>query len=168
MKKIISLFLFLSIFLLSGCVQKDLIDVYLFAERFSERSENFEIDTSSLVAEEENGELLFPITFSDKILITVRTNEKTSLLTSVSVVYVYKDKKYISDKDFLLMKEIIESSVRAFTNFRNTDDIFENLSLEGKEKLLKYTHLHYEKEFYKFSLISDEVGIYFTASTERR
>ena len=149
-------------------MQKDLIDVHLFSDRFSKHSENFEINTDLLVAEEKNGELIFPITFSDKFLVTVRTNEKTSLLTSVSIVYAYEKKDTITDKDFLLLKELIEASVKAFTDYEKTEDIFIKLSLNKKENIASDMHMHYEKDFYKFSLVSNDVGIYFSASTDRR
>lgn len=168
MKKFFVVSIILFSFFLSGCVHKDLIDIFLFSEKFSKYSENFEIDTSALIAENEKEEIIFPIIFSDKFLITVRANEKTSLISSVSVVYAYDEKNTLSDKDFLLLKELIESSVKAFTSNQNVNDIFENLSITKKGNITKNTHLHFEKDFYKYSLVSNEVGIYFSASTERQ
>ncbi len=168
MKKIFAASVLFFIFLLSGCVQKDLIDIYLFSERFSKHSENFEINTSSLIAEEENYELIFPVNFSDKFLLTVRTDKKTSLITSLSVLYAYGEKKSITDKDFFFLKELIDSTVRAFTNYEITDDIFKNLSIINKESITQNTHRHFEKDTYKFSLVANDVGIYFSALTERR
>lgn len=168
MKKILSFFILLSLIFLTGCVQKDLIDIYVFADRFSKYSENFEIETDNLTASEENGVLSFPLAFSDKFLVTVRVNDKTSLITSVSVTYMFEKKRTISDNDFSSLREITDSAIRAFTKLENTDDIFDELSLNKKQDVLEDCHTSYEKDFYKFSFVSNEVGIYFSASTERR
>ncbi len=168
MRKFFAFFLLISIFFLSGCVQKDLIDIYVFADRFSRYSKNFEIDTEKFMAEEETDSLSFPIVFDDKFLITVRVSKETSLIQSVSVVYAYRKERKISDEDFSSLKEIIKCSVRSFTNFENTDDIFENLSFGKKGSVYENHHEHFKKEFYEFSLVTNDIGIYFFAKTERR
>ena len=153
---------------LPGCMQKDLIDIYVFADRFSHHSENFKIDTSKFMAQEEQNELSFPIVFNDKFLLTVRINKETSLVTSVSVVYSFEKGRKISDKDFASFKEIAVCSIKSFTNFQDTDEILANLSADKKASLTKNLHNHFEKGFYQFSLVANEVGIYFSAKTERR
>lgn len=153
---------------LTGCMQKDLIDIYVFADRFSHHSENFKIDTSKFMAQEEQSELSFPIVFNNKFLLTVRINKETSLVTSVSVVYSFEKGRKISDKDFASFKEIVDCSIKAFTTFQDTDEITANLSADKKDSLTKNLHNHFEKGFYQFSLVANEVGIYFSAKTERR
>ncbi len=168
LKKCIILFLVFSLIILSGCVQKDLVDIYLFSERFTRYSENFKIDTKNLVAEEKGEELAFPLTFGDKFLLSVRVNDGTSLVTSFSVTYVLEKGREMSKEDFLSFLEIAESSVRAFTKLEKTDEIFSELSITEKENVLKDNHLSFTKGFYEYSFVSDEIGLYFTASTERR
>ncbi len=168
MKKFTAFLILFFTLCLSGCSEKDLIDIYTFSDRFSNYSETFKINTDNFMATEENEELIFPITFGDKFLLTVRINEKTSLLTDLSVVYLIENKKDMSETEFNQFCEIADCATKAFTNFDSADDILSNLSLKEKEKLFKNTHLHYEKGFYTFSLVSNELGIYFSASTERR
>lgn len=168
MKKFAVIVIFAFILILSGCAEKDLIDIYTFAERFSNNSETFKINTDNFMATEKNGEIVFPITFEDKFLLTVRVNEKTSLITDVSAVYLREGKKDMSDAEFRQFSQIADCAVKAFTGFDSSEDILINLSLKEKEKLFKNTHLHYEKGFYNFSLVSNELGVYFSASTERR
>lgn len=168
MKKIIAFLTVLCISLLGGCKQKDLIDIYVFSQRFSKYSDNFAIDTDNLIASEENGELVFSLIFDDKFLLTVRTNDETALMTSFSAVYMFKNGRKLSDGDFLLFTEMVESAVRAFTKQEKTDDIFEQIALENKSDALKIKRTSFTKGFYDYSFISDKVGIYFYASTERR
>lgn len=168
MKKFAVFLLFLFFLSFSGCAEKDLIDIYTFSDRFSDMSENFKINNDNFMATEKDGELVFPITFEDKFLLTVRLNEKTSLVTDVSVVYLLENKKSMTETEFNQFYEIADCAVKAFTDFDSADDILSNLSLKEKEKLFKNTHLHYEKGFYTFSLVSNELGLYFSASTERR
>ena len=168
MKKFSAFILLLSVICLSGCVQKDLIDIYVFADRFSHHSEDFKINTDELTSTQESGELIFPITFNNKYLVTVRVNEETSLLTSVSVVYMYEKKHSLSDKDFSAFIGLVDASTKAFTNSENTDDVITALSLNKKDNVIKNVHSHFQKDFYKVSVVSNEVGIYFSAETERR
>ncbi len=168
MKKLFALLIFISTFFLSGCVQKDLIDIYVFADRFSDYSENFEIDTDNLTAKEENGELKFPLTFSNKFLLTVNVNDETSLITSFSVTYVFEKKREISDKDFSSFLEIADSAVKAFTKLEKSNEILSEISLNKKSDVLKDNHNFFKQEFYEYSFVSNEIGFYFTASTERR
>lgn len=168
MKKFIAFFISFSLLFLSGCVQKDLIDIYVFADRFAKHSENFEIDTDNLIAKEENNIIRFPFVFSNKFLLTVSVNTKTSLITDFSVTYMFDKKREIADKDFLSFLEISDSASKAFTNFETTDDVFSEISLKTKSDVLKDNHISFKKEFYNFSFVSNELGFYFTASTERR
>lgn len=168
MKKFFAVFITILIFFLSGCVQKDLIDIYVFSERFSKNCENFKIDTNNLVAKEEDGVLRFPFTFSDKFLLTVNANKKTFLVTSFSLTYMHNEKKNLTDKDFSSFLSIAECAVKAFTKLENTDEIFGGLSLKNKADMLKINHTSFEQGFYKYSFVSDDIGLYFTASTERR
>ncbi len=168
MKKIIAFLVVFSLLILSGCVQKDLIDIYIFADRFAEHSENFEINTDNLIAKEENNILRFPLAFCDKFLLTVNVNSKTSSITSFSVTYMFDKKREITDKDFSSFLEIADSASKAFTNSESTEEIFLELSLKTKSDVLKDNHNSFEKGFYKFSFVSNELGFYFTASTERR
>ncbi len=168
MKKIAVILILIFTLSLSGCAEKDLIDIYTFSDRFSDSSETFKINTDNFMATEKEGELIFPITFGEKFLLTVRINEKTSLVTDVSVVCIIENKKNITETEFNQFCEIVDCATKAFTNFESADDVLLNLSLKEKEKLFKNTHLHYEKGFYTFSLVSNELGIYFSASTERR
>lgn len=168
MKKFISFFIALSTLLLSGCVQKDLIDIYVFADRFAKHSENFEIDTENLMAKEDGDILKFPLIFSNKFLLTVNINSETSLITSFSVTYMFDKKREITDKDFSSFLEIARSATKAFTNFESTDEICSEISLRAKSDVLKDNHSSFEKGFYKFSFVSNELGFYFTALTERR
>ena len=168
MKKFVSFFLLFSVLLLTGCSQKDLIDIYVFSDRFSGHSETFNIDTDAFMASEEKGEIVFPITFNDKFLLTIRVNEETSLISQISVVCLCNKNKTITERDFDNFCEIVDCAIKAFTNLENTEDIFSNLSLGKLDNISENTHLHYEKGFYKYSLFLNEVGIYFSASTERR
>ncbi len=168
MKKIIAFLIVLCILLFGGCKQKDLIDIYVFSQRFSRYSDNFVIKTDELTASEEKGELAFPLIFDDKFLLTVRINDETSLMTSFSAVYMFQNGRKMSDSDFLLFTEIVQSAVRAFTKQEDIDDIFKGVGLTVKNDALKNNHTSFEKGFYNYSFISDEVGIYFYASTERR
>lgn len=153
---------------LSGCVQKDLIDIYVFSERFSKNCHNFKIDTENLVAKEDGNILKFPFTFSDKFLLTVNSNEETFLITSFSLTYMHNKKEKLTDKDFSSFLNIADCAVKAFTKIENTDEIFNALQLKNRSDVLKINHVSLEKGFYKYSFVSDEVGFYFTASTERR
>ncbi len=168
LKKFLAFFIALSTLFLSGCVQKDLIDIYVFSDRFSRHSENFEIDTENLIAEEENNTLKFPLSFSDKFLLTVNVNSETSLITSFSVTYMFGEKRELTDTDFSSFLEISDSAVKSFTNSDDTDEIFSGISLQTKSDVLKDNHISFEKGFYKFSFVSNEIGFYFTVSTERR
>lgn len=168
MKKIIAFFTLLSVLLLGGCKQKDLIDIYVFSQRFSRYSDNFAVDTGNLTASEEEGELAFPLIFDDKFLLTVRTNDETALMTSFSAVYMFKNGRKLSDGDFLLFTEIVESAVKAFTKQEKTDEILEQIPLRNKSDALKNNRTSFTIGFYDYSFICDEVGIYFYASTERR
>lgn len=153
---------------LSSCAQKDLIDIYLFSQRFSENSENFEIDTTSLTAKEEGDVLRFPLVFADKILLTVDVSNETFLIRSFSVTYMFDKSRKITDKDFLSFLEISRSASMAFTNSENINDVFAEFSLETKSDVQRNNHVFCEKGFYKYSFVSDELGFYFTVSTERR
>ncbi len=168
MKKIFALFISILMFFLSGCVQKDLVDIYVFSERFSKNCQAFKIDTENLVAKEDNDILKFPFTFSDKFLLTVNVNEETFLISSLSVTYMHDKKEKLSDKDFASFINIADCAVKAFTKLENTDEIFDRLQLEKKSDVLKINHTSFEKGFYKYSFVSDEIGFYFIASTERR
>ncbi len=168
MKKFTAFIVAFSLLFLSGCMEKDLIDIYIFADRFAKYSENFEIDTDNLVAKEENEILKFPLVFSNKFLLTVNVNTKTSLITDFSVTYMFDKKREITDKNFSSFLEIAYSAAKAFTNFDNNEDVFSNLSLKIKSDVLKDNHVSFEKGFYTFSFVSNEVGFYFSASTERR
>ncbi len=168
MKKIIAFLVAFSTLFLSSCVQKDLIDIYVFSERFSEHSENFGIDTEKLMAKEDRDILKFPLIFSDKFLLTVDVNSETSLITSLSVTYMFDKKREITDKDFSSFLEIANSAAKAFTNSENTEDMFSEISLRTKSDVLKDNHVSCQKRFYKFSFVSNELGFYFTASTDRR
>ena len=149
-------------------MQKDLIDIYVFSERFEKNCKDFRIDTENLVAKEENDILKFPFTFSDKFLLTVNANEETFLITSFSLTYMHNKKGTLSDKDFSSFLNIADCAVKAFTKLENTDDIFDGLSLKNKSDILKINHMSFEKGFYKYTFVSGEIGFYFTASTERR
>ena len=168
LKKFLALLISFCVVFLSGCVQRDLIDIYIFADRFCRHSENFAIDDKNLIAEENEEEIVFPLVFRDKILLSVRTNEGTSLITAFSVTYMFDGKRNISDEDFSSFLEIAESAVKSFTNLKNTDDIFQALSLIKKSDVMKDNHTSFEQGFYNFSFVSNELGLYFTASTERR
>ena len=168
MKKFFAFFIALSTLFLSGCVQKDLIDIYVFADRFAKHSENFEIDTENLMAKEEGDILRFPLVFSDKFLLTVNVDSETSLITAISVTYMFDKKREITDKDFSCFFEIADSAVKAFTNFEKTEDVFSEISLRTKSDVLNDNHISCKKDFYNFSFVSNELGFYFTASTERR
>jgi len=168
LKKFVAFLVAFSTLFLSSCVQKDLIDIYIFADRFAEHSENFEIDTKHLMAKEEGDFLKFPLAFSNKFLLTVNVNSKTSLITSFSVTYMFDKKREITDNDFSAFLEIADSAAKAFTNFENTDEVFSEITLKTKSDVLKDNHISFEKDFYKFSFVSNELGFYFTASTERR
>lgn len=167
MKKISSVLLVFSVLFLSGCVQKDLIDIYTFSKRFSEHSENFEIDTENLIAKEVGESLNFPLNFSDKFLLTVSVNQKTSLVSSFSLTYIFTENRKISNKDFSVFLEIADCALMAFTNLTETEKIFSETGLEKTSDVLKNNHKSYEDGFYKFTFLSDEVGFCFIASTER-
>lgn len=168
MKKFFAVFISIWIFFLSGCVQKDLVDIYVFSERFSKNCQYFKIDTENLVAKEENDILKFPFTFSNKFLLTADVNEETFLITSLSLTYMHEKKEKLSDKDFISFLNIADCAVKSFTKLENTDEIFEGLQLKNKSDVLKINHTSFEKGFYKYSFVSDEIGFYFIASTERR
>ena len=168
MKKFLVFLIIFSTVFLSGCVQKDLIDIYVFSERFAKHSNNFEIDTHNLTAKEENGILKFPLTFDNKFLLCVNVNDKTSLITSVSLTYIFDKKRELSEKEFADFLDLADSSIKAFTNTENTDEIFSSLSIKNKNDFTKDNHNSFEKGFYKYSFVSNEIGFYFTASTERR
>ncbi len=168
MKKFLVFLIIFSTIFLSGCVQKDLIDIYVFSERFAKHSKSFEIDTHNLTAKEEGNVLKFPLTFDNKFLLCIDVNDDTSLITSFSLTYMFDKKRDLSDGDFSAFLEIADSSVKAFTNLEKTDDIFSSLSVESKKDLIKDNHTSFEKGFYKYSFVSNEIGFYFTASTERR
>lgn len=168
MKKIFAFFVSILMLLLSGCMQKDLIDIYVFSERFSKYCQEFKIDTENLVAKEENNILKFPFTFSDKFLLTINVNKETFLVTSFSLTYMHNEKEKLTDKAFTSFINIAECAVKAFTKLENTDEIFDGLSLKNKSDVLKINHTSFEKGFYKYSFVSDEIGFYFTASTERK
>ena len=153
---------------LSGCVQKNLVDIYVFSERFSKNCQNFKIDTENPVAKEEDDILKFPSTFRDKFLLTVNVNKETFLVTSFSLTYMHNKKEKLSDKDFASFLNIADCAVKAFTKLENTDEIFDELSLKNKSDVLKMNHTSFEKGFYKYSFVSDDIGFYFTASTARR
>lgn len=153
---------------LSGCVQKDLVDIYVFSERFSKNCQNFKIDTENLVAKEEDNILKFPFTFNNKFLLTLNVNEETFLITSFSLTYMHDKKEKLSDKDFSSFLNIADCAVKSFTKLENTEEIFDELSLKNKSDVLKMNHTYFEKGFYKYSFVSDDIGFYFTASTERR
>lgn len=168
MKKIIAFFVAFSLLFLSGCVQKDLIDIYVFSDRFAKHSKNFEIDSGHLIAKEDGDKLSFPLVFNNKILLTVNTNTRTSLITDFSVTYMFEKKRELSDENFSSFIEISDSASKAFTNAGNTDEIFSELSLITKSDVLKDNHLTFQKTFYTFSFVSNEIGFCFTASTDRR
>lgn len=168
MKKFIAFFVVFTLLFLSGCVQKDLIDIYVFSDRFAKHSKNFEIDSDNLIAKENNNKLSFPLVFNNKFLLTVNTNAETSLITEISVTYMFENKRELSDENFSSFIEISDSAAKAFTNSENTEEIFSELSLVKKADALKDNHLTFKKGFYKFSFISNEIGFYFTASTDRR
>ncbi len=168
MKKFFACLIALLTLLLSGCVQKDLVDIYLFSERFSKNCQNFRIDTENLVAKEESDILKFPFVFNDKFLLTVNVNEETFLITSFSLTYMHDKKEKLTDKDFASFLNIADCAVRSFTKLENTDEIFDGLKIKNKSDVLKINHTSFEKGFYKYSFVSDEIGFYFTASTERR
>ncbi len=168
LKKFSAILLAFSIFLLSGCAQKDLIDIYTFSERFSGYSENFEIDTKNLLAKEEEENLKFPLTFSDRFLLTVSVNQKTSLVSSLSLTYAFAEGRKISDEDFCSFLEIAESAAKSFTNQKETDKIFSEIGLETKADVLSDNHNSAEDGFYNFSFLSNEVGFCFIVSTDRR
>ena len=153
---------------LSGCVQKDLIDIYTFSERFSKHSESFQIDTKTLLAKEDGESLSFPLNFSDKFLLTVYVSPDTSLLTCVTLTYSFYEKKHISDKDFSDFSEIAESAARAFTNRAEADKILSEIGLKNKNSVLQSNHNSLKNGFYNFSFLSDDAGFYFSISTERR
>lgn len=153
---------------LSGCVQKDLVDIYVFSERFSKNCQNFKIDTENPVAKEEDDILKFPFTFNNKFLLTLNVNEETFLITSFSLTYMHDKKEKLSDKEFSSFLNIADCAVKAFTKLENTDEIFDGLILKNKSDVLKINHTSFEKGFYKYSFVSDEIGFFFTASTERR
>lgn len=168
MKKLLAFLIAFSTVFLSGCVQKDLIDIYVFSERFSKHSENFEIDTDNLTAQEEESILRFPLTFNDKFLLCVNVNDDTSLITSFSVTYMFDKKRALSDEDFSSFLEISDSAVKGFTDLQNTDEIFSGISLRKKSDVLKDNHTSFKHGFYEYSFVSNEIGFYFTASTDRR
>ena len=168
LKKFFAIFTALSILFLSSCVQKDLVDIYLFSERFSKHCQNFKIDTGNLVATEETDVLKIPFTFNDKFLLTVNADKETFLVTSFSLTYMHNRNKNLTDKDFSSFVNIAECATKAFTKLENTDEIFNSLSLKNKSDVLKINHTSFEKGFYKYTFVSDEIGFYFTASTERR
>ena len=168
MKKLLVFLIILSTLFLSGCVQKDLIDIYVFSERFAKHSRNFEIDTRSLTAKEEDNILKFPLTFGNKFLLCININDDTSLITSFSITYIFDKKRELTEKEFSDFLDLTDSSIKAFTNTENTDEIFTSLSVKSKNDLIKDNHTSFEKGFYKYSFVSNEIGFYFTASTERR
>lgn len=168
MKRFSAFLVIISTVFLSGCVQRDLIDVYTFSERFAKHSQSFEIDTHNLTAKEENGILNFPLTFDNKFLLSVNINDDTSLITSFSLTYVFDKKRELTEKEFSDFIDLADSSIKAFTNTENTDEIFSALSVKSKKDLMKDNHTSFEKGFYKYSFVSNEIGFYLTASTERR
>lgn len=168
MKKFFVFLVIISMLFLSGCVQKDLIDIYVFSERFAKHSQNFEIATRNLTAKEENGILKFPLTFDNKFLLCVNVNDDTSLITSFSLTYIFDKKRELTAKDFTDFLDLADSSVKSFTNLENTEEIFSALCIENKKDLTKDNHTSFEQGFYKYSFVSNEIGFYFTASTERR
>ncbi len=168
MKKFLVFLVIFSTVFLSGCVQKDLIDIYVFSERFAKHSNNFEIDTHKLTAKEEDNILKFPLTFDNKFLLCINVNDNTSLITSFSLTYIFDKKRELTEKDFSDFLDLADSSVKSFTNIENTEEIFSALCIRDKKDLIKDNHTSFEKGFYKYSFVSNEIGFYFTTSTERR
>ncbi len=168
MKKFLAFLAVISVLFLSSCVQKDLIDIYVFSSRFSRYSQNFQIDENSLTAYEQENEIVFPLTFGDDFLLSVSVNPDTGFVTSFSAVCMFKENNKLSDEDFSEFNELASSSVRAFTKIDSTDEIFRNLGFTKKSDVMKFNHTSYESGFYKYSLVSNELGIYFTSSTDRR
>ncbi len=167
MKKVLCLLTAFSLIFLCGCMQKDLIDIYVFSGRFSRISSNFKIDTTNLIASEENGQLSFPIIFEDKILLTIYVNDETSLIKSVSITYLFEKNKSVSQKDFSAFCEIADCSIKAFTNIENTDEIFARLLPDKKENTAKTNHISFRKDFYDYSFVSTDVGFYLSATSRR-
>ena len=168
LKKLLFFLVILSTLFLSGCVQRDLTDIYVFSERFAKHSKNFEIDTHNLTAKEEDSVLKFPLTFGNKFLLCVNVSDDTSLVTSFSITYIFDEKRELSEKDFSDFIELADSSIKAFTNTENTDKIFTALAVKNENDLIKDNHTSFEKGFYKYPFVSNEIGFYFTSSTERR
>ncbi len=138
-----------------------------FFDRFAKHSKNFEIDSDNLIAKEDGNRLSFPLVFNNKFLLTVNTNNETSLITEFSVTYMFENRRELSDENFSSFIEISDSAAKAFTNSESTEEIFSELSLITKSDALKDNHLTFKKGFYTFSFVSNEIGFYFTASTDR-
>lgn len=162
LKKLFSLFLIISFIFLVSCSSDREVDIYDFADRFSAFSEEFKIDTKALTAEEENDTLCFPFTFSDKFLLTVKADEKTSFITSCSVVFMFEKKNEFSDNDFNSFKNIVSNTVNAFLNTDENENILEELNVKKKSDLLKINRQNLIKGFYAYTLVSNDVGIYFS------
>ncbi len=166
MKKFFSLFCVFSLLFLASCARQERCDIYDFAKSFSSSNDEFKIETKNLTAEENEDEINFPFVFDDKFLLSVKTDEKTSFVKSLSVVFLFKENYSISDEDFSAFLKISSSAIKAFTNEEISENVFENLSLKSKKDVSKYTHASFTLGFYDYSLVATAVGLCF--SIERR
>ncbi len=167
MKKIIAIFGIFSLLFLSSCATEERCDIYDFADRFSSSNEQFKIETKNLTAEEDDGYIIFPFNFDDKFLLSVKADEKTSFVQSLSVVFLFEKKHNISDKDFSSFLSLSSSAVNALTKYEKAENIFKELSIDKKENLLKQNHTSYTLEFYDYSFVSTEIGIYFSITRSK-
>ncbi|HZJ78207.1 MAG TPA: hypothetical protein VFD52_05375 [Clostridia bacterium] len=126
--------------LLSSCATEDIMDAYIFSERFNKQSKDFEINPESITHIDENGEKKYYISIQsddsdDEFLITLFANKEGYVDTcSVTMSNENAENKEAPSQSTLLhFKWLLISTCAAYTkdSVKNVEEVLAEFAIEN-------------------------------------
>ena len=170
MKKFISLFCVIILLFLSSCVQEDLIDVYVFVDRFNNLKVTDKISEDEFYATKENGEISFDFLIDSKFLLSVISDENTQKIKRCFVTYEYENNNMSSDaqtKDtfFTLCVSTVSSYIGC--SVKEAEEMMKKIGF-GKDNLLSnLKNRSCTEGFYTYHFYCNRFGFSFTVESTR-
>ena len=167
MKKFVSLFCVFVLLFLSSCVQEDLIDVYVFTDRFNRLNLFEKISDDELYASEENDEISFDFLIDSKFLLSVVSDKKSHKIKRCFATYEYEKNLNTQTKDryFSLCLAIISSYTDC--SIKEAEELMNRIGFNKEVLFDKKKNVSCTEGFNSYHFFCNKYGFSFTVESTR-
>ena len=170
MKKFVSLFCVFILLFLSSCVQEDLIDVYVFVDRFNNLKLFEKLSEDQFYATENSGEISFDFLIDSKFLLSVVSDENTQKIKRCFVTYEYENNNMSLDsqtKDAFFT--LCLSTISSYTDcsIKEAEEIMKKIGFDKEALLSNPKNRSCTYGFNSYHFFFNKFGFSFTVESTR-